>query len=128
MSDSESETATAEVTEWFFNDYLPTWVGVGNRTIDKGADFILDYWGVPLYDYHPHGGSWMLDGDGATGLLDTMHTSLKANGFTHTEVVDRAVRTYHRNGAAIEAIWSRRPTHADTLPNAWAATGDRDTR
>jgi hypothetical protein len=159
MSDDETETTAAEVTEWFFEGYVPTWVGVSNGTIDKGPEFILNYWGVPLYDYRPDGGSWMLDGDGVTGMLDTMQTPLKAHGFTHTEVVDRAVRAYHRNGAAIEVIWSRRraddteierlavhfevirtedgwrvagiqrrPTHADTLSDAWAATGDRGTR
>jgi hypothetical protein len=41
-------------------------------------------------------------------LLNTTHTRLRANGYAYTEVVDRAVRLYHRNGAAIEVIWSRR--------------------
>jgi len=159
MSDNETETVTAEVAEWFFDDYLPTWVGVGSGAIDTGPDFILDYWGVPLYYYHPDGGQWALDGDAVAGLLDTTHTRLKANGFTHTVVVDRSVRAYHRNGAAIEVIWSRRraddseierlavhfevirtqngwrvagiqrrPTHADTLTDAWAATHDGGAR
>ena len=119
MSNNETETAAAEVTEWFFEDFVPTSVGVFNGTIDKGPDFILNYWGVPLYDYQPDGGSWMLDGDGVTGLLDTMQSALKANGFTHTEVIDRAVRAYHRNGAAIEVIWSRRRAD-DTEIERWA--------
>jgi NTF2-like protein (DUF6841) len=153
MSDNESETVTAEVAEWFFDDYLPTWVSVGNGAIDQGPEFILNYWGVPLYYYHPDGGQWALDGDGVTGLLNTTHTRLKANGYAYTDVVDQAVRAYHRNGAAIEVIWSRRraddteierlavhfevirtqngwrfagiqyrPTHADSLVNAWAGT------
>jgi hypothetical protein len=50
----------------------------------------------------------MLDGDGVTGMRDTLQTRLKAQGFSHTEVLDQAVRTYHRNGAAVEVIWSRR--------------------
>jgi hypothetical protein len=110
MSDNETETetVTAEVTEWFFGDYLPTWVGVGNGAIDAGPGFILNYWGVPLYDYRPDGGQWALDGDGVTAFLNKTHTRLKANGYAYTEVVDRAVRAYHRNGAAIEVIWSRR--------------------
>jgi len=33
---------------------------------------------------------------------------LRTNGYAYTDVVDRAVRAYHRNGAAIEVIWSRR--------------------
>src|SRR5215469_14203598 len=101
MSDNETQTITAEVTEWFFEDYLPTWVGIGKGAIDKGPEFILDYWGVPLFDYHPDGGQWALD-----GLLNVTHTRLKANSYAYTEVVDRAVRLYHRNGAAIEVIWS----------------------
>ena len=63
---------------------------------------------MPLYDCHPNGSSWMLDGDGVTGMRDTLQTRLKAQGFSHTEVLDQAVRTYHRNGAAVEVIWSRR--------------------
>ena len=135
MSNNETETTAAEVTEWFFQDYVPTSVGVFNGTIDKGPDYILNYWGVPLYDYQPDGGSWMLDGDGVTGMLDTMQTALKADGFTHTEVIDRAVRAYHRNGAAIEVIWSRRraddteierlAVHFEVIrtPNGWRFAG-----
>ena len=156
---SDPEAVTADVTQWFFDDYLPTWVGVGNETIYRGPDFILDYWGVPLYDFHPDGGQWALDGDGVTKLLDATHNRLRASGYAHTEVVDRAVRAYHRNGAAIEVIWSRRraddteierlavhfevirtqegwriagiqrrPTHADRLTDAWAATWQADSR
>ena len=44
MSDNETETVTTEVAEWFFDDYLPTWVGVGNGDIDTGPGFILNYW------------------------------------------------------------------------------------
>ena len=56
----------------------------------------------------PTRGHWVLHGDTVTGWLDTTHTRLKANGFTHTAVMDQVVRAYHRNGAAIEVIWSRR--------------------
>ena len=108
MPDNETESVAAEVTKWFFVDYLPTWVGVGNRASDKGPDFILDYWGVPLYYYNSDGGQWALDSDGVTALLEMTHTRLQANGYAYTDVPDRAVRVYHRNGAAIEVIWSRR--------------------
>jgi hypothetical protein len=108
VSDNETEAATAEVAEWFFDDYLPTWVSVGNEAVDMGPEFILNYWGVPLYKYHPDGGQWALDADSVVGLLNTTHTRLRTNGYAYTDVVDRAVRAYHRNGAAIEVIWSRR--------------------
>jgi len=159
MSKNETDTVTAEVAEWFFGDYLPTWVGVGNQTIGSGPGFILDYWGVPLYYYGPDGGQWALDGDAVAKLLNTTHTRLKADGYAYTDVVDRSVRVYHRNGAAIEVIWSRRraddteierlavhfevirtqngwriagiqlrPTHADTLSDAWGATDNAGLR
>jgi hypothetical protein len=135
MSDNQNQTATAEVTEWFFEDYLPTWVGVGNGSIDKGPGFIQDYWGAPLYDYHPDGGDWALDGDSVTALLNATHTRLRANGHAYTEVLDRAVHSYHRNGAAIEVIWSRRraddteierlAVHFEVIrtPNGWRIAG-----
>jgi len=58
MSENETENLTSEVAEWFFEDYLPSWVGVGNQGIDNGPGFILDYWGVPLYYYNTDGGQW----------------------------------------------------------------------
>ena len=119
MSDNETETVTAEVTEWFFGDYLPTWVSVGNEAVDMGPEFILNYWGVPLYKYHPDGGQWALDADSVVGLLNTTHTRLRTNGYAYTDVVDRAVRAYHRNGAAIEVIWSRRRAD-DSEIERWA--------
>jgi hypothetical protein len=135
MSDNQTQTVTAEVSEWFFENYLPTWVGVGNGSIEKGPGFILDYWGAPLFDYHPDGGDWALNGDNVTGLLNATHTRLKANGYSYTEVVDRAVHAYHRNGAAIEVIWSRRraddseierlAVHFEVIrtPNGWRIAG-----
>lgn len=107
MSGNETEAVRTEVAAWFFDDYLPMWVGVANGVIDSGTGFILDYWGVPIYDYHPDGGGWALDGDAVTGMLDITHARLKAHGYAHTEVVDHEVRAYHRNGAAVEVIWSR---------------------
>ncbi len=99
---------TSEVTAWFFDDYLPTWVAIGNGTIDRGPDFILNYWGSPLYHSNPDGVHWALDGEAVIKMLDALHVRLRANGYSHTEVPDQAVRVYHRNGAAIEVIWSRR--------------------
>jgi hypothetical protein len=137
MLDNESEIAVAEATEWFFDDRLPIWVGVGNGSIRREAEFILHYWGVVLSGDHPDGASWRLDGDAVTGLLNTMQTPLKAHGFTHTEVIDRSVRAHHRNGAAIEAIWScRRAADTEVEPlvvhfeeiraqNGWRVAGIR---
>jgi NTF2-like protein (DUF6841) len=94
MLDNESEIAVAEATEWFFDDRLPIWVGLGNGSIRREPEFMLDYRGVPLSGDHPDDGSWMLDGDAVTGLLNTMQTPLKATGFIHTGVIDRSVRAH----------------------------------
>src|SRR5271163_1028247 len=123
MLDNETRKTTLEVTEWFFNDYLPTWVGVASGAIDKGPDFILDYWGAPLYDYHPDGGGWALDGDTVTGWLHTTHARLKANGFSHAAVMDQVVRAYHRNGAAVELIAPTRRRFRNRTPGG-AFRGD----
>ncbi|HEY1970704.1 MAG TPA: hypothetical protein VGH89_22315 [Pseudonocardia sp.] len=110
MSDRETlttENLTTEVNAWFFDDYLTTWVGVGNGTVGQGPDFILAYWGAPLFHGHPDGAEWLPDGAAVVGMLAAMHTRLRADGYAYTEIPDRSVRVYHRNGAAIEVIWSR---------------------
>ena len=50
-----------EVTYWFFDDYLPTWIGVGAGTIARGPEFILDYWAAPLHWSDEQGSRWFLD-------------------------------------------------------------------
>jgi hypothetical protein len=64
-----------ELTHWFFDDYLATWVGVGSGAIAPGSEFILDYWGVPLHHCAPDGGDWLLDGATVVGLLERNHTN-----------------------------------------------------
>jgi hypothetical protein len=97
-----------EVTRWFFDEYLPLWIGVGSGSIGLGPEFILDYWGVPLHHGTPDGGYWLLDGASVVGLLARTHRRLRAQGYAYTAVPDRKVTIYHRSGAAIEVIWSRR--------------------
>jgi hypothetical protein len=101
-------TTRDEVEHWFFEDYLPTWVGVGAGTIEHGPEFILDYWGVPLHwGLHP-ASQWLLDGPTVVGFLQQMQTRLQSEGYAYTAVPDQRVAVYHRDGAAIEVIWSRR--------------------
>jgi hypothetical protein len=64
-----------------------------------------------------------------------VHAQRPGNRYAYTEVLDRAVHSYHRNGAAIEVIWSRRradDTEIDRLavhfevirtPNGWRIAG-----
>lgn len=97
-----------EVTHWFFDDYLPTWVGVGSGAITRGPEFILDYWGVPLHISAPTSREWLLDHDAVVGWLERTYIRLRAQGYAYTAVLDRKVTIYHDAGAAIEVIWSRR--------------------
>jgi hypothetical protein len=108
LSNSKSASSVRdEVTRWFFDDYLPVWVGVGSGTIARGPRFILDYWGVPLHHCTPDGAKWLLDAAAVVGLLERNHVGLRAQGYSYTAVPDSKVSVYHDAGAAIEVIWSR---------------------
>ncbi|MFB7113050.1 hypothetical protein [Streptomyces sp. NPDC056190] len=105
---ARDDAVRTEVTHWFFDDYLPTWVGVGSGEIARGSEFILDYWAVPLHHSSPASREWLLDSDAVIGLLESNHDPLQAQGYSYTAVPDRKVTVYHDAGAAIEVIWSRR--------------------
>jgi hypothetical protein len=108
------DTVRDEVTHWFFDDYLPTWVGVGSGAIARGPEFILDYWGVPLHVSTPTYRQWLLDDNAVIGQLERWHKPLRAQGYAYTAVPDRKVTIYHDAGAAIEVIWSRcRSDHSE---------------
>jgi glyoxylase-like metal-dependent hydrolase (beta-lactamase superfamily II) len=100
-------TVRDEVTHWFFDDYLTTWIGVGAGTVARGPEFILDYWSAPLHWSDNQGSRWFLDTPSVVGLLDALQTRLRAEGYGDTAVPDFRVSAYHDNGAAIEVIWSR---------------------
>lgn len=96
-----------EVNYWFFEDYLPTWVGVAAGTINRGPDFVLDYWSAPLHYSDDTRSEWFLDAAAVTGFLNGVQAHLKENGYTHTDVPDQRTRVYNGTGAAVEVIWSR---------------------
>ncbi|MFJ2187008.1 alpha/beta fold hydrolase [Kitasatospora sp. NPDC087861] len=108
VAGARDDAVRTEVTQWFFDDYLPTWVGVGSGAIPRGPEFILDYWAVPLHHSSPASREWLLDSEAVIGLLESNQAPLKAQGYSYTAVPDRRVTVYHDAGAAIEAIWSRR--------------------
>lgn len=108
LSDARSRTSVRdELTRWFFDDYLDTWVGVGSGAIARGSEFILDYLGVPLHYCAPDGGEWLPDGASVVGMLARIHSRLRGLGYAYTAVPDRQVTVYHAAGAAIDVIWSR---------------------
>jgi glyoxylase-like metal-dependent hydrolase (beta-lactamase superfamily II) len=96
-----------EVAHWFFDDYLTTWIGVGAGTIQRGPEFILDYWSAPLNWSDDQGSRWILDPADVVAVLQQLHIRLQNEGYAHTSVPDQKLSVYHDNGAAIEVIWSR---------------------
>ncbi len=96
-----------EVSRWFFDDYLTTWIGVGAGTIKRGPEFILDYWSAPLSWSEDQGSRWILEPSDVVQTLQQLQARLRNEGYAHTAVPDQKVTVYHDNGAAIEVIWSR---------------------
>jgi hypothetical protein len=110
VSNNEIQLAKSvhdDVTSWFFDDYLPTWVGVAAGTITRGPEFILDYWAAPLHFSSEHGGQWFHDAAAVVRFLGEMQSRLRSDEYAYTDVPDHEVSVYHHNGAAIEVIWSR---------------------
>ncbi|WP_155929280.1 MBL fold metallo-hydrolase [Mycolicibacterium sp. CBMA 234] len=97
----------SEAEQWFFDDYLPTWIGVCAGTIDRTSDFILDYWSAPLNWSDDQGSRWILQPADVVAVLKQLHTRLRDAGYADTAVPDQKVTVYHDNGAAIEVIWAR---------------------
>src|SRR5246127_4412469 len=89
-----------QVAHWFFDDYLPTWVGVGAGTIARGPEFILDYWAAPLHFSTDGGGQWLHDAPAVVRFLEETQSRLRADGYARTNVPDHRVSVYHDNGAA----------------------------
>ncbi len=108
LSEPASDSSVRdEVAHWFFDDYLTTWIGVGAGTIQRGPEFILDYWSAPLNWSDDQGSRWILDPADVVAVLQQLHSRLRNEGYAHTAVPDQKVTVYHDNGAAIEVIWSR---------------------
>jgi hypothetical protein len=103
----DSNTVRDELSYWFFDRYLPAWVGVGNGTSDLHPEFILEYWGVPMHHCMPNLSVWLMDAAAVVDFLKRRHRDLRAMGYSYTAVPDRKLIVYHSRGAAIEVIWSR---------------------
>src|SRR5258707_13548276 len=59
-----------EVSRWFFDDYLPTWGGVGSGAIARGPGVILDYGGGPWHISTPTSREWVLDRGAGQGWVE----------------------------------------------------------
>jgi hypothetical protein len=103
----ELDETYTEITDWFFETYLPRWVTAVETSHD--ASFIGDYWAAPL---------WVGDDSGPVTLAPTAEDvtawfkvtfdRLRTAGYTHTAVLDRRVVVFNKDGGAIDVIWSRR--------------------
>ncbi|MGH3560349.1 MAG: DUF6841 family protein [Mycobacterium sp.] len=107
---SDLDDVLGEVTSWFFDDYFPRWVSVGNGTSAEGPEFILKFWGCPLHVGTPQINMWVTEPQGVLDLLEMNQKPLRDAGYTHTVIADSRVIVFHSSGAAIDAIWSRRAT------------------
>jgi hypothetical protein len=106
--EQQIERTRAEVTAWFFEDYLPRWVAAANGTSGEGPEFIHGYWGTPMHVTALDQAFWCLDEEAVLNFLELNQASLRDTGYDHTVVPDRRVIVYNPVGAAIEVIWSRR--------------------
>lgn len=103
----ELDETYTEITNWFFEDYLPRFITAVGTANDPS--FIADYWAAPL---------WIGTDEGPVILAATpadvaawfkiTFDRLQAAGYTHTTVLDRRVVVFNQNGGAIDVIWSRR--------------------
>ncbi|SDC96957.1 hypothetical protein SAMN05216345_1058 [Cupriavidus sp. YR651] len=100
-------TAVREMNSWFFDTYLPDWVRMGADAATSD-DAILQYWGAPLHAASVNMTKCLLTGDQVIGLLRANQAPLQAQQYTHTVVLDRAVKGYNSNAGSIDVIWSRR--------------------
>jgi len=119
MSDERIAATRAEVTAWFFDDYLPRWVAVASGTSSEGPEFIHEYWGTPMHVTGLEQSFWCLDDASVAAFLEFNYAALREAGYTHTVVPDRRVFVYSVVGAAIEVIWSRRSAD-ETEIQRWA--------
>ncbi len=96
-----------EVTQWFFDDYMSTWIGVVSGVIARETDFILDYWSVPLHYTAGSTAQWLLEATQVVAVSAQTQGRLREQGFATTTIPDYSVMVYNQAGAAIEAIMSR---------------------
>ena len=98
-----------EVRRWFFDDYFAHWVAVGAGRSTEGPEFILTYWGTPLFltNHDPAVATWAMTDEAIVTSLVAQQEALKAAGFDHTEIPDQRVFVFNQNGAAVEVIFSR---------------------
>ena len=98
-----------EIEAWFFDKYIPHWMSVGSGRSKEGPEFILEYWGTPMFASGTGWiNRWLMTDDDVVEFLKYNHEALKGSDYHHTVVPDKRVHVYNDNSASIEVIWSRR--------------------
>lgn len=106
---SQQQIIKDELSKWFFDVYFNHWVEVASGVRKEGPDFILKYWGTPMYACAPPRlRAWLTTDADVVKFLEMNHIPLKEQGYTHTVIPDRKIIVYNEHGGAIEVIWSRR--------------------
>jgi len=108
MPNDQLAAARTQVTEWFFESYLPRWAAVASGESSDGPEFIHDFWGTPMHVTALEQSFWCLDDASVLRFLELNHAPLREAGYSHTVVPDRRILVYNTVGAAVEVIWSRR--------------------
>ena len=80
MPDDPHAATRAEVTAWFFEDYLPRWVAAGAGTSAEGPEFILNYWSTPMHVTGLDQSFWCLDDASLLGLLELNYAPCASRG------------------------------------------------
>ena len=83
MPDDPHAATRAEVTAWFFEDYLPRWVAAGAGTSAEGPEFILNYWSTPMHVTGLDQSFWCLDDASLLGLLELNYAPCASRGTAH---------------------------------------------
>ena len=117
-----------EVTRWFFDDYLPTWIGVGAGTIERGPEFILDYWAAPLHWSDDQGSQWLPGRAGRGGATARVADPAARRGLrAHLGARPQSVGlSRQRRGDRGDLVTSSRRRHRDRASGRPLRGGTRD--
>ena len=75
ITDDRIAATRAEVTAWFFEDYLPRWVAAATGA--EGPEFIHEYWGTPLHVTGLEQSFWCLDDASVLAFLEFNYAPLR---------------------------------------------------
>ena len=103
----DPDATRRQVTVWFFDHYLPLWMGNASGREPQPPEFIFDYWSVPLHVASEAGTLWLTDEAAVLRFLTFNLGVLKASNYDHTVILDRQVGVYHDHGASIDMVCGR---------------------